>query len=529
MSPSNSTSTSTNVRRAALAGAALAALVTIAPAGASGQDRGPNAGGDEPGALSAGFRKAAARARPAVVTVRGDSAVRGFGLPPNPQPFPGGPFIGQLPGRGPFEFDFAGVVVDAEKGHVLTSDQGVSGASNLVVIAADGRDRTVSQVRRDPRSGLALLVVDPKGLTRAEWGDSDALEPGDWVLALGRHAGLPPTVSAGVVSARGRATTTISADEWVLTDAQTTPGGPLVNLRGEVVGIGIAVAGAQGPPPVGRGGGFGFAVPAALAKRVAADLAREGAVRRAYLGVAIGPVDPADARRLDQPGAVAINDVSPESPAAKAGLKRGDVILKVQGKPLDGPAGLQAAVEFAPIGEPLTLTIDRGGERQDIEVRPAARPEAPAAAGDEQDRDRDRGPGRRGPAATERFPELGLRLNEVDPLLARRYQLRDLNRGLVVVAVLPESPADRGGLEPGMVITEVNDRRVESLADFRKAVADPDRDGNLIVRVRRGNRDEVRVIPSRGSKEDGSKDKDKEKDREKDKDKEKDRNDTGGS
>jgi serine protease Do len=509
-------------RRAALAGAALSLVMTVVvPAAAHGQDKSliaeqPKADGGEAAPPSAGFRQAAVKVRPAVVGLRVTGITgRPFGAFPNAAPFANGPFArpGLAPNRA--AAGGSGVVVDAEKGFVLTSDSLISGALHVDVILADGRERPVGQVRRDPRSDLALLVIDPGGLTRAEWGNSDTLEPGDWVLAVGRPDGQTETVSAGVVSARSRVASATPRDDLMLTDALTTPGGPLVNRDGQVVGIATAP---PGPPVVGRD--FGSVVPASVAKRVAADLAREGAVRRAYLGVWIGPVDPSAADRLGQPGAVAVNEVSPDSPAAKAGLRRGDVILRFQGKPVEGQLGFQSAVEFAPIGEPVTLTIDRNGERLDLEVRASARPESPGQPGDIPDRDRDRGrePAGRGAAATEAFPDLGLRLNEPDQLVTRRFRLRDAPGGPVIVRVVPGSPADRGGLEPGMVITAAGGRPVASLDDFRKALADPNRGRDLIIRVRRGAKDEVRVIPGPAQDEGTPQEKDKGNGPEKDKD-----------
>ncbi|MCA1686216.1 MAG: trypsin-like peptidase domain-containing protein, partial [Planctomycetia bacterium] len=404
---------------AALAVALAVAVPVLGPAPASG--KGPK----EAETLSAGFRKAARAVLPAVVTVRSTNPRRLF-LPP-PQDFV--PFPGRFgPDAPPPTEDEggSGVVIDAGKGLVLTNDHVVNDATRVVVVLHDGRERPVSQVRRDPKSDLALLVIDAKGPTQAEWGDSEALDTGDWVLAVGQPFGISGTVTAGIVSGKGRGVGVSVYEDLLQTDAAINPGnsgGPLVDLDGRVVGINTVIK-------TRRGGyeGVGFAVPAARARRVAADLAGSGSVRRAFLGVAIGPVDRAAAEKLEQPGAVVINGVSPGSPAEKAGLKRGDVITRLGGQPVRGLGPLQSAIEFAEIGAPITLTVDRDGKSLEVNVSPEAQPErfglAETVAPVEVRPD--------APARQEEFRALGLRLSETDPRLARRFRLRETARGLVV-------------------------------------------------------------------------------------------------
>jgi serine protease Do len=344
-------------------------------------------------ALSASFRKASRRVLPAVVTVRAvgadadDADAVPFGPPglgrrfrppfPGDAPFgpgfgPGqgpGPGRGTMPPRGP---SGSGVVIDAGRGFILTNDHVVAGASRVVVVLHDGRERVASQVREDPRSDLALLIIDGKGLTAAEWGDPDAADTGDWVLAVGQPFGLSGTVTAGIISGKGRGIDEVRYEDLIQTDAAVNPGnsgGPLVNLRGEVLGINVAIK--------TSGGGFegiGFAVPADRARRVAADLAEYGQVRRSYLGVAIGAIDAATAERLELPGAVRVTAVRKGSPADSAGLRAGDVIVAFRDRPVRGVGSLQSAIEIAPPGRPLTLAVDRGGQRLHVDVRPSTGP-----------------------------------------------------------------------------------------------------------------------------------------------------------
>ncbi len=497
--------------------AALCSTLALGPGPASGQG--------EAETLSASFRKAARRVLPAVVTVRPIGVTGPFEMPPGPRPFGGG-------GPGEIGPDFprrepggSGVIIDAAKGYVLTNDHVVQGALRVVVTLPDGRERTAEQVRRDPKSDLALLVIDHRGLSGAEWGDSEAMETGDWVLAIGQPFGLSDTVTAGIVSGKGRGIGMAMYEDLIQTDAAINPGnsgGPLVNLNGEVVGINTAIK--------TLGGGYegvGFAVPAARARRVAADLAEHGRVRRAYLGIQIGRVDRARAESLDLAGAVAINAVTVGSPAAVAGLRPGDIITGLQGKPVRGQGSLQSAIEVAPVGEPMSLTIDRDGKRLDVEVRPKEQPEAfglgepapgrPRVLPPALDRPGPQTPPEfppaegRGPTddpgpsppprreqgesrAPGRFPALGLRLGELTPSLARRFHLGDSPTGLIVLGVEPGSPADRGGLEIGLLITDVANRKVETLADFRGAMAGRPDGRDLLIRILKDSKAEFRVI-----------------------------------
>ena len=515
--------------------------------------------------LSASFRKASRRVLPAVVTVRPVGAPNPFEVAPRApvDPF-GNPTIGNRPV--PREPGGSGVVIDAARGLVLTNDHVIQGAAQVVVVLHTGRERAVKQVWRDPKSDLALLAVEPSGLVQAEWGDSDVLDTGDWVLAVGQPFGLSGTVTAGIVSGKGRGIGIALYEDLIQTDAAINPGnsgGPLVNLRGEVVGINTAIK--------TLGGGYegvGFAVPASRARRVAADLAEFGRVRRAYLGVTIRPLDSPTAERLGSNSAAVITSIAAASPAADAGLRNGDVILQVDGKPVDGPGPLQAIIEVAKVGEPMNLTISRNGVSQVVQVRPEPQPEryslptagqppgininvpgarinvpgpninigpqpvapiegepplnpvqpAPPANSDAAPpRPGERPPIRStpinpddirpspaGPQETvarspTRFPDLGLRLSEPTAALIRRFRFDREPAGLIVTGVEPDSPADRGGLEVGMVVTDAANRKVTSLPEFREALAGRTPGRDLLVRILKGPKAEFRVILDRSN------------------------------
>ncbi|QDV33360.1 trypsin-like peptidase domain-containing protein [Tautonia plasticadhaerens] len=458
----------------------------------------PSLADDRPRAdlLSAATREAARLAGPGVVTIG-----------------PGVAMPGRLIAPGPPEGG-SGVVVDADRGLILTLDSIVAEAldavGSILVELPDGRIRPVIDVRRDPRSDLALVSIDPQGLSLrvVEWGDPDPPIPGTWVLALGRPPGIGPWISAGVASGTGRAPSPGSARDLIRTDRPIPPGasgGALIDLSGALVGITLSTPG--GPDAVG------FAIPSDRARRVAEDLGDLGRVRRSSIGVVIAAADPELVAALGLPGAARVDAVAPSGPADRGGVLPDDLILSVGNRPVSGPDGLVSAVEFAPIGEPLPMVVLRGSSQLNLELRPeptdpmAEAGIAPIASA---------GPpiGRVEPSPTapdpapppirlpdpptsrdpSRFPALGLRLDAPSAELVERFGLDPGVSGLVIVGTVPGGPADLGGLSPGMVITDVLDRRVSSLATFREAVAVAPPGADLILRIVNRGRSEFRVI-----------------------------------
>ena len=440
---------------------------------------GPVLGQGEAERLSGQFREAARKVLPAVV------AVRALDAPPGPLPAILG--VDGLP-LAPADPGGSGVVVDAGRGLVLTNDHVVKNARRVAVTLPDGRERPSLSIRRDPRSDLALVVIEPSGLVAAGWGDSSKLDVGDWVIAVGQPFGLAGSVTAGIVGGKGRGIGLGPYEDFLQTDAAIHPGnsgGPLVNLRGEVVGINTAIKTLGGGDE-----GIGFAVPAARARWVAGELAERGTVRRSSLGVRIGRLDPEDGVRLKAPGAVPITAVGAGGPAS-ALIRPGDLVVEVGGAKVEGPGSLQALVEVAPPGHPLAVSLLRDGRRVDVGVVPvASADQSPPAALVAPKPVFEQGEVR----SPSRFVELGLRLSEPTAELARRHGYAEVPKGLFVRGVEPDGPADRGGLEIGMVVTDAAGKKVETLAGLREALKQKAADRDLIVRVLKGPKAEFRVI-----------------------------------
>ncbi len=340
--------------------------------------------------LSRAFRLAAENASPSVVTVRSKFKVvrddraaamnellqdpRFRRLFPNgfpPIPSPGG--SGSEPGIE--EHVGSGVVID-KSGISLTNNHVVANADEVIVQLPDGSQLKPTEIKTDPASDLAILRIESaEGLTAARLGDSDALEIGDWVIAIGSPFELEATVSAGIISGKGRGIDQIRRGRLLQTDAAINPGnsgGPLVNLDGEVIGINTAIA-------TNNGGyqGVGFAIPINRGEWVARELLEHGKVRRAYLGIRIGELTAQAAKRLELPvrAGVWVLSILPEGPAAEAGITDNDVIVEFAGTPVRSPGELQDAVEQMPIGSMQEVVAIRAGERIRSQVKMVAFPD----------------------------------------------------------------------------------------------------------------------------------------------------------
>lgn len=345
----------------------------------------------------------------------------------------------------------SGVIVDAAKGYVLTNHHVIKGATKVVVTLRDRREFTAKIVGSDPATDIALLQIPPQKLTAVKIGESDSLLVGDYVLAIGNPFGVGQTVTSGIVSALGRAGLNIEGyEDFIQTDASINPGnsgGALINLRGELIGINTAIIG-----PSGGNVGIGFAVPTNMAMRVMDQLSKFGEVKRGGIGIAaVGEVNQEIAKENKLPaieGAV-INTVIGGSPADKAGLKKGDIVTAVNGRPVRTGYDLRNQQALTPIGQVLDLAITRDGRTRNVRVSV----ETPARA-----------QGLR----PERINELpGTELASIPKELNRR--------GVYVLEVEKESEAFQIGLRENDVLLGVNGRYVNSPQDVRNAIRDASR------------------------------------------------------
>ncbi len=362
-----------------------------------------------------------------------------------------------------------------ESGLVLTNNHVIDGADRIGVKLADGREFQANVVGRDPKTDVALLRLDDaKDLPTVYLGDSDRADVGDWVVAIGNPFGLSHSVSVGIVSAKERFIGAGPYDDFIQTDAAINPGnsgGPLFNARGEVIGINTAI--------VAHGQGIGFAVPINLVKVLVPQLEQTGTVARGWLGVAIQDLTPEIARSLKVPesskGAL-IADVVPGSPAERAGLEHGDLVVSVDGRGIDNYAHLSRTIALLPPGKAIRLGVLREGKRMDLEVAVAAR--------DDQGRVLDAKAERKG--ATEAKPgPLGIAVSEVTPEMARSLGL-SRPTGVVVAEIAGDSPAARAGLSEGDLILEVNRRAVRSLRDWNELVRSVSPGEMVLLRLQRG-------------------------------------------
>ena len=367
---------------------------------------------------------------------------------------PGGP--GMPGGQGNKGGEFkqrslgSGVFIDPQ-GYLLTNNHVISEADEIVVVLKDGQEIKAEIVGRDKKTDLALLKVKVKQeLTFLPLGNSDEMRVGDWVLAVGNPFGLENTVTAGIISAKGRIIGAGPYDDFIQTDASINPGnsgGPLINLKGEVVGINTAI--------VAQGQGIGFAIPVNLAREVMTQLRTTGKVTRGWLGVYIQPVtkELAEKFKLEGTDGVLVADVVKDGPADKAGIQRGDVIVEFEGKPLKDWHSLPRLVAETAVGKEVKLKVMREGRSRPLTaIVGELKDEQPEVAQAEE------------PAKV----QLGLTLQKLTPELAQQLGIPKARKGLVVTGVQNGGPAEEAGLRRGDVILEAAQKPVDSLDQFAR-------------------------------------------------------------
>lgn len=359
----------------------------------------------------------------------------------------------------------SGVVVDAKRGYVITNNHVVADADETSIILPDGRALKAEWVRTDPPTDLAVIKLEStEGLVAASLGDSDSLRIGTWVLAIGSPAGLDQTVTAGIISAKGRTTGKAGMyQDFLQTDAainRGNSGGPLVNMRGEIVGINTAILSESGGSQ-----GIGFAIPSSMIKRVLPQLIEKGKVIRGFLGVTLQDVDERLAKSFKLPntdGAL-VSSVVQDSPAGKAALKAGDFISRFDGKGVNNVNELRNHVAETPPGKTVEVEYYRSGKKNTAKVTLGAQP-AEVAASPETPRTTEG-------ASSEKF---GLKVEAPTVDLAKRYGYKSTPKGVVITSVDVGSPADNEGLKEGMTVTQVNGKDVATPEDFLHAMSGSD-------------------------------------------------------
>jgi serine protease Do len=377
-------------------------------------------------------------------------------------------FFGNQPRR-PARSLGSGFIINAD-GHILTNNHVVDGATEIKVKLSDGRELDAKVVGRDPKTDLALLKVGASGLPVIPLGNSAELQVGEAVMAIGNPFGLEQTVTTGIVSATGRVIGEGPYDNFVQTDASINPGnsgGPLINTRGQAIGINTAIF-----TQTGGSVGIGFAIPIDLAKTVVTQLAATGHVVRGYLGVGIQPVtaDLAKGFGIDEARGALVASVAEGSPAAKAGIKAGDIIVEYNGRKVAQSDDLPRAVAETSVGHEVPLTVLRDGKTVALRAT-VGRLDEPATAVTGGTKDAARG-------------SLGLSLTPLSPAEARERGFGD-HAGLLVRGVEEGSPAANAGLQPGDVISEVNRKPVKSIDDVKQAMQARPKDAPALLLVHR--------------------------------------------
>jgi serine protease Do len=463
------TATASVLAAALLFGVGLLSGQVMGAADAAGMPQASPSNGDAWGHGPSSFSELVERVKPAVVnisikgTARTAGGVHGhpFGSPGLPEGSPFGDFYRRffeghpgLPGGGGVEREFqaagSGFIISAD-GHVVTNNHVIEHADEIEVIMGDGTRYPAEVKGRDPKTDLALLQVDAdESLPHVELGDSDHAKVGDWVVAVGNPFGLGGTVTAGIISARGRDIRSGPFDDFLQIDApinRGNSGGPLFDAEGRVIGINTAIY-----SPSGGNVGIGFAIPSTMAKDIIAQLRTEGSVARGWLGVQIQPVTEIVAESLgleEQQGAL-VASVVPDGPADRAGIETGDVILRMNGEELDDFKDLPKLVAKARAGSEATFEVRRQGRTKKLDVEigrmPSDEVELALADGD----------------SVPDSAKLGIQLAELTSETRERFGVSKESVGVLVAGVVPGSPASKAGIRVGSVIQMVGQEPVES-------------------------------------------------------------------
>jgi serine protease Do len=359
-------------------------------------------------------------------------------------------------------------------GYIVTNNHVVDGADEIKVTLKNGKEYSAEVVGTDSNTDIALIKIEPEETLKvAELGDSDTLNVGDWVVAIGSPFGYEQTITAGIISAKGRVIGAGPYDDFLQTDASINPGnsgGPLIDMDGKVVGINTAI--------VDIGTGIGFAIPINMAKGIVEQLKSNGEVTRGYLGVTIQDISKETAQYQglkDSKGAL-VAGVTPGDPADKAGIKAQDIIIELNGKTIEDTRDLTRLVAEIPVGDTAEVVVQRSGKTKKFKVEIAKRPENLTAGRDDNRRE------------TPTQSNLGIRVTEITPNMVNRYGLSE-TEGVIVSQLAQNGKAAAAGLQTGDIIKEINHEAIKTVEDYNEALRKADPGETLSIWIFRNSSD----------------------------------------
>lgn len=432
-----------------------------------------------PQAVNRSFTTVAKKAVPAVVYIKvtggGDGEGAAVEAYQNPFDFFSDDFFNKFFGAAPHGklqkqpqiSQGSGFIVSAD-GYIMTNAHVIKGADKITAILNSGKEINATLVGMDSHTDIAIIKIDGKNLPYVALGDSDVMEVGEWVVAIGSPFQLEASLTVGVVSAKGRQNLKITDwEDFIQTDAAINPGnsgGPLLNLDSEVIGINTAI--------VSRTGGYmgiGFAVPSNLAKHVMAQIIDKGSVTRGFLGVSMQPVDKdiADAFNLDKPEGILVSEVAKDSPADKAGIQQGDIIVEYNNMPVKTLGSFRNDISLMNPGTRVTLKINRKGKILTVPVVLGSASDSFSSDGAMQ--------------------KMGLEVDNLTPELSRQLGYNKGEEGVVITKIKPGSPAAVAGMRPGFLIMAINHKKVTNMDDFTEAVKDSENKKRVLILARQGN------------------------------------------
>jgi serine protease Do len=424
--------------------------------------------------IPASFKDLADKVRPSVVNISTVSTVR-VSQDPLGDPFFNDDFYQKFFGVPKQQMKRqslgSGFIVSPD-GYILTNNHVVDKADEITVKLYNQKEYKAKVTGVDKETDLAVIKIDAAGLAPISMGDSDKMDVGDWVLAVGSPFGLEQTVTQGIISAKGRIIGAGPYDDFLQTDAAINPGnsgGPLINMDGEVIGINTAISSTSGGYE-----GVGFAMPINIAKKSYSDIINKGKVIRGWLGVVIQEMTPELEKHFKVSGGVLVSQVYDGSPAAEGGIKRGDVVVEIGGKKIQKYRELQSIIAAESVGALVPIKVVRDGKEITLNIKVAER-NMQQFAGEQQKK-----------YAGEAKKDLGIATEDITPEAAARYGIT-AKQGVVVLQVEENSSADGAGVMAGDVIHEMNGKQIKSREDFDRAAAQVKKDAQVVLLIERGN------------------------------------------